>query len=83
MTLTRLAEEIGIDKSTLSNYETGRNALSIETLDRIATALGHRPEVVLLFCLKQRYPQLQHSKTGTLLEELVNDIAVSGEVGDV
>lgn len=66
-----LAKQIGWDRSRLCKYESNDLALSIPVIEEIATALGHRPESVVLLCLKQRYPGLGGSQVGELLDELV------------
>jgi len=79
LNLTQLAERIGWDKGRLSKYETNQLAMSVSVIDRIAEGLGKPPLVVLLLCLKHRYPGLRtpDSRVGTLLQRLVNEL--SGE----
>ena len=74
---TQLAASLGWNKSQLSRYENDRVALSLEAIEKIALALGERPEIVVLHCLKHRYPQLssQGSVVGELLDELVGQVA--------
>jgi transcriptional regulator with XRE-family HTH domain len=64
----------GVDKSTISLWETEKRRLTIGMLDKIALALGHRPELVLLHCLKARYPSLRRSDLGKQLDKLARDI---------
>lgn len=74
LTLQAVADLVSIDKSSLSNYETEKRRLSIGMLDKIALALGYRPELVLLHCLKERYPGLRRSDLGKQLDKLSHDI---------
>jgi transcriptional regulator with XRE-family HTH domain len=74
LSLEDLADRLGWDKGRLSKYETDRLGLSISIIEEIARALGRRPEVVALYCLKQRYPKLSSSEVGCLLDSLVEEL---------
>ena len=79
LSLAELAHSLGWDKGRLSKYENDRLALSLPVLEEIARALRQRPEVVLLYCLKHRYPKLSlaGSEVGTLLDRLVEKLGES------
>lgn len=47
MTQDQLAGAIRIETATLSRYETGRSPVSLEVLERAATALSIEPEELL------------------------------------
>jgi hypothetical protein len=51
--------------------------MSVPVIDRIAEALGTPPLVVMLHCLKHRYPALRraNSKIGSLVEQLVTELS--------
>jgi len=72
-----LAEQIGIDQSTLSKYENGRRAVPLGVLENIAEALGQPPVAVVAWCLKKRFPELAEPKTkiARLLSELEIQVA--------
>jgi len=67
-----LSERLGWASGKLSKYETNHLSLSLEVIEEIAGALEQRPDVVVLYCLRHRYPELGTSKVGSLLEALVN-----------
>jgi len=48
LTLQDVAEKLGISRGNLSGIETGRVTPSLETLSRIATALGYK--LAIVFC---------------------------------
>ena len=75
LSLNDVAGRLGWDKGRLSKYETNELALSSDVLDAIAGALDCRPEVLLLECLRSKYPSLKSSKTGHLLNELIRELA--------
>ncbi len=80
LSLRELADRVGWDKARLSKYENDQLGLSLPVLEEIARALGQRPEVVVLYCLKHRYPSLsvEGSETGDLLDTLVQQMGDSG-----
>jgi len=69
---SELSKRLGWVSGKLSKYETNHLALSLTVIEEIARALEQRPDVVVLFCLQHRYPELGTSKVGSLLEALVN-----------
>ena len=77
LTTAALAEELGIDQSTLSKYENGRRAVPLSLLEDIASVLGQPPVAVVAWCLKERFPELAEpkSKVSKLLGALEKDIA--------
>ena len=76
LSLEEMARRIGWDKGRLSKYENSRLGLSLPVIEDIAKALGERPEVVVLRCLKERYPALSSSKSevGRLVQHLVDEL---------
>jgi len=76
LSLRDLAARLHWDKGRLSKYENDQLALSISVIEDLARVLGQRPEVVVLYCLKQRYPKLSlaGSEIGTLLDELIDKL---------
>jgi len=48
LTLRALATRLGVDHSTLANYESGRRPLRVTQLMRIARALGCAPAALLI-----------------------------------
>lgn len=77
LSLRDLAERTGWDKGRLSKYENNQLAMSLPVLDRIAQGLGMAPLVVLLHCLRHRYPALKrpNSEVGSLLQQLVDELS--------
>jgi transcriptional regulator with XRE-family HTH domain len=75
LSVTELAERLGWDKGRLSKYETDRLSLTTDVIDEIARALNHRPEAVVLCCLKERYPKINGSEVAKLLDALVEQMA--------
>lgn len=75
LSLQELADRLGWDKGRLSKYETNRLGMSVGVIEEIARALRKPPLVVILHCLRHRYPDLQRkgSRTAQLLEALVQD----------
>jgi transcriptional regulator with XRE-family HTH domain len=73
LSLTALADRIGWDKSRLSRYENNQVAVSVDDIDKIATALKVSPLVVTVQCLKHLYPALADPKaeTSKLLDRVV------------
>jgi transcriptional regulator with XRE-family HTH domain len=72
VSLGTLARRLKWDKGRLSKYENNHLALSLPTIDKIASALGIPPEVIVLECLMERYPGLKapESELGQLLKRL-------------
>lgn len=48
LTLRALAARLGVDHSTLANYESGRRPLRVTQLVAIARALGYAPAALLI-----------------------------------
>lgn len=71
ISLRELAQRLSWDRGILSKYENNRLGLSLSRIDDIAGALGLRPEVVILFILKKRYPSLASTSPINLLDQLV------------
>jgi len=69
LSLADLAEKLDCDRSRLSKYENGHNAISVAFLESVAQALGESPEAVVLFCLNQRY-DLQGTSAWKMMQEL-------------
>jgi len=67
-----MSMRLGWVSGKLSKYETNHLALSLNVIDAIAKALEQRPDVVVLYCLQHRYPDLGKGKIGSLLEALIN-----------
>ncbi|MCH8804914.1 MAG: helix-turn-helix transcriptional regulator [Planctomycetes bacterium] len=76
LSLQKLADRLGWDKSRLSKYENNRVAVSSEVIEQIAEALGILPEELALDCLKCRYEALNHSDSepARLLEKLLESL---------
>jgi transcriptional regulator with XRE-family HTH domain len=74
LSLTELANRVGWPKSRLSKYENNGLAVSLPVLDEIAKHLEVRPDVLVLYCLKQKYPRLGSSKVGRLLDAIVHEL---------
>lgn len=76
LSLSELADRVGVDKSSLSKYENNQLSVSFSVLERIAGGLGVSPLLVLMKCLKHRYPSLRrpNSKVGALVGELVSEL---------
>jgi transcriptional regulator with XRE-family HTH domain len=80
--LEEMTKHLGwADRSRLSKYETNALALSLPVLEEIAHVLDLRPEVLVLRCLKRRYPSLGAggNEISRLLEQLVIEL---GELRD-
>ena len=77
LSLRELAERLGWDKGRLSKYENNQLAMSLPVIEQIAEGLGRAPLVVLLHCLKHRYPALSraNSKVRSLVEQLVTELS--------
>ena len=80
LSLQQLSDRIGADKSSLSKYENNQLAMSMRTIERIAEGLNLAPLVVLLECLRHRYPALRSSKSkvGGLVQQLVTELCGPG-----
>jgi transcriptional regulator with XRE-family HTH domain len=76
-----LAKRIGCNKGLLSKYENNNLALPFSTIEKVAGELGYSPAVVVLYCLKKKYPNLTGSETGRLFDELVRELAPSAAGG--
>ncbi|SRR6266498_639411 len=76
--LNQLAASLGWDKGRISKYENNHLALALPVIEDIAEAIGLRPEVVVLECLKHRYPTLAGSKIGHLLASLIDKLGDMG-----
>lgn len=76
LSLSEMARQLGWDKGRLSKYENGHLALAASVIEEIARALKQRPEVVVLYCLKYRYPKLSlaGSEIGEALDTLVEEL---------
>ena len=74
--LTRLAKKLRWNKARLWKYEQNTLGLSLPAMHAIAKALGERPEVVVLQCLKEVYPKLRsrRTKAGRLVKSLIEAI---------
>lgn len=70
-TQAMLAKEMGIDKARLSRIENNLLPLSLTLLDSAALALNMSSEVLLLYCLRTRYPKLLSTTVGQELQELL------------
>jgi transcriptional regulator with XRE-family HTH domain len=75
LTLPELAVRLGWDKGLLSKYETDRLALSLSTIVAIAAALKRTPEAIVFECLKEVSPGLSDSKTGRLMESIIDRLS--------
>ena len=76
--LSQLAYETKISKSTLSKYENDQVPVPMDALDTIAKALGKWPEVVALSCIRLRYSLLSKGAAAKSLNytiKLVKDLA--------
>lgn len=69
-----LAQKIGCDVSLISKYEHGTGP-TIEMLEKIAKALGQKPEALVFFALKQRYPNVADSSIGKMVRDLGKTIS--------
>jgi transcriptional regulator with XRE-family HTH domain len=78
LTQSGLAERLGWDRSRVHKYENDERDLNLPAIEDIARALGQRPEVVTLYCLKQRYPKIAGSEVGGLLDDLVRHLGPEG-----
>ena len=76
LSLTDLAAKLKWDKGRLSKYENNQLAMSLPVLDLIAKALDLPPLVVLLHCLKHRYPMLRRrdNRVAQLVEQIVHEL---------
>lgn len=72
LTLRKLSELIGWDKSRLSRYETNHTALSLSAIGQIANGLGQkREEIVVLVVCKVclfTFPKTARLITGVIKE---------------
>jgi transcriptional regulator with XRE-family HTH domain len=71
LTQATLAKEMGIDKARLSRIENNLLPLSLTLIDLAALALNMSSDVLLLYCLKTRYPKLLSTTVGRELQELL------------
>jgi transcriptional regulator with XRE-family HTH domain len=74
LTQAEVASRLGWDKTRLSKYENGRLQMSIRVIEEIATALGFKPEAVILELLTVRYPSLKRTKAGKLTTQLLEQL---------
>ena len=74
LTLRQCAKELGWDPGRLSKYETGALAVSASVIEAVAPKLRQRPEVLLLECVRRRYPEFNKSKSGKMIENLIENI---------
>ena len=76
LSLSELADRVGVDKSSLSKYENNQLSMSFSVLERVSAGLGVSPLLVLVQCLRHRYPSLRrpNSKVGALVNELVSEL---------
>ncbi len=72
--LTEFADRLGWHKSRLSKYENNELAISLPALEEIAKQLDMRPDVLVLQCLRQKYPDLNRPEVGQLLDRLVRQL---------
>jgi transcriptional regulator with XRE-family HTH domain len=61
--LRNVASHMGCDRGLLSKYENNQVGLSIEVINKIAEAIGERPEALACKCLKAAYPVLGAPKS--------------------
>jgi transcriptional regulator with XRE-family HTH domain len=71
MTLEELASGVGVDKSTVSRWETNESPLSDRAIKRLAKVFQVRMDALMLACLEKMQPQLAGSPFGRLLRDLV------------
>ena len=74
LTKAKMASRLGWRISRLVKYENNERGLTLSTLEEIAKALGQRAEVLVLLCLKEKYPELKKkgSVIGRQFDALVN-----------
>ena len=75
MTLEQLAEQTGSKVSTLSGWETGRRAVDLNDLAKLADAYGVHP-AALLFAPDDAGPKVKRmQEASTLAEQMPDDAA--------
>jgi transcriptional regulator with XRE-family HTH domain len=74
LTLDALATTLGVDKSTVSRWETNESPLSDRAIKRLAKAFRVRMDVLMLECLEQIRPRFKDSPFGRLMRSLVESI---------
>lgn len=79
LSLSDLADRIGCDRTSLSKYENGHTAVTLDFLHSVAESLGESPEAVVLFCLNEHY-DLEGTKAWNLMTKLVDE--VRAEMGE-
>ncbi len=77
ISLRELAEELNVNRGTISRWESDDLAISLDSLEAIADALGKPRQEVAMRCLRYsletRYPDLANEGTrpGKLVAELI------------
>jgi len=71
----KLAEMVGCTNSSISKYEAGTQIPSIEMMEKIAKAIDLPSEQLVLFWLKHRFPSLDKSELGAILERLARQVS--------
>ena len=74
LSLEQLADRLQWDKGRLSKYENNRLGVTLDVIEQIAVALGHRAEPIVLKCVQHLYPALasNRSRVGRLLQSAVD-----------
>ena len=55
------ASNLGIDASTLSKYECEKRGIPFEIFERMAGFTGQSPVALLVWCMRNRFPELGRS----------------------
>jgi transcriptional regulator with XRE-family HTH domain len=71
VSLRDLAKTLKWDRGRLSKYENNQLPLTLHIIERIATILDERPEVLLHSCLKILHPHMGKNPVGKLLRRLI------------
>jgi transcriptional regulator with XRE-family HTH domain len=79
LTVESLASSFGVDKSTVSRWETNASPLPDRAIKRLAKALHVRMDVVMLECLEQTRPRFKDSSFGKMMRSLVDSIDLPAE----
>lgn len=61
VTWEEFARTLGVDGSTLGKYERNERSLPLDVLEKAADYAGQPPSAVLVWCIRERYPELGRS----------------------
>lgn len=75
LSATALADMLGVDKATISRYESNTTPIPYHRLEQYGEAVGKSREWVALVGLRQNFPALaEETKVSVILERLIKEV---------